>query len=615
MLKSNLLLFAALTAALLSPALFGQTQQAYTISTIAGTGTNGYSGDGGSATSAQIGGPYMVAVDSSGNVYFADQYNNRIRKISSGSISTVAGKGTNGYSGDGSSATNAELSHPEGVTVDSSGNIYIGDTTNYCIRKVSGSNISTFAGNHNSGLGYAGDGGSATVAQLSLPVGVALDGSGNLYIADTSNNVIRRVTTDGNIATFAGNGTPGLVGDGGPATSANLNDPETVAIDSAGNLYIADTLNNVIRKVSTGGTITTIAGNGDPGYSGDGGPATQAELYLPRGVAVDATGNVYIADTLNSVIRVVGVNGIISTIAGNGNYGFSGDGGPATSGQLFFPAGIAVDGSGNIYVADNQNNRIRELTPVAGALPVVSGVIGASAFGAFNTVAPGSWIEIYGSNLSGITRPWGSADFDGSSAPTSLSGISVTIGGVPAYVSYISSTQVDAQVPFSVGAGSQPITVANDTGTSSAGTVTINSMTAGLLEPPSFLVSGVQYTGATFTDFTTFVLPTGLISGVTSKPASPGDTIIFFGVGFGAASPDVPAGQIAGQASTITGSFSVTIGGVDAEVSYAGVSPGSVGLYQFNVVVPQIPATDHAPVQFTFNGTNGPQTLSIAIQN
>ncbi len=237
--------------------------------------------------------PYGVTPDSAGNLYIADDQNNRIRKVSGGTITTVAGIGTMGFSGDGGPATSALLYIPHGVAADSAGNLYIADTGNLRVRKVSGGTITTVAGNGT--VSFSGDGGPATSASINIPYGVAVDSAGNLYIADTGNNRIRKVS-GGTITTVAGNGTASFSGDGGPATSASINEPWAVAVDSAGNLYIADYANNRIRKVS-GGTITTVAGNGVVGFSGDGGPATNALLGYPEGVAVDSAGNLYISDS------------------------------------------------------------------------------------------------------------------------------------------------------------------------------------------------------------------------------------------------------------------------------------------------------------------------------
>ncbi len=327
-----------------------------TITTVAGNGAYRFSGDGGAATSASLNLPYGVAVDSAGNLYIADFGNNRIRQVSGGTITTMAGDGNASFSGDGGPATSASLKWPEGVAVDSAGNLYIADFENDRIRKVSGGTITTVAGN---GIGrFSGDGGPATSASLLTPSAVAVDSTGNLYIADASNRRIRKVS-GGTITTVAGNGNAGFSGDGGPATSASLLSPMGVAVDSVGNLYIADDQNDRIRKVS-GGTITTFAGNGNGGFSTDGGPATSASLYEPYGVAVDSAGNLYIADYGNNRIRKVS-GGTITTVAGGGNQGFSGDGGPATGASLYYPRGVAVDSAGNLYIADLENNRIREV--------------------------------------------------------------------------------------------------------------------------------------------------------------------------------------------------------------------------------------------------------------
>jgi len=345
------------------------------ITTVAGNGISGYSGDGGAATSASLSQPFGLAVDGSGNLYFADEYNNVIRKVSpSGTISTVAGNGVAGYSGDGGAATSANLNDPIGVAVDGSGNLFIGEPGNNVIRKVSPSGtISTVAGNGSGG--YSGDGGAATSAILNGPCGIAIDGSGNIYFADENNNVIRKVSPSGTISTVAGNGSMGYSGDGGAATLASLYAPVGVAVDSSGNLYIGDQVNNIIRKVSPSGTISTVAGNGSSSYSGDGGAATSASLANPVGVAVDGSGNLYIADYFNNRIRKVSPSGTISAVAGNGSHSYSGDGGAATSAGLFYPTGVAVDGSGNLYIADYVNGFIRKVS--SGML--VSNIIGADS--------------------------------------------------------------------------------------------------------------------------------------------------------------------------------------------------------------------------------------------
>jgi sugar lactone lactonase YvrE len=331
------------------------------ITTVAGNGSSGYSGDNDVATNASLDSPTGIAVDASGNLFVADASNQRIRKVNtSGTITTVAGKGIYGYSGDNGLATNASLALPFGVAVNASGNLFIADANNNRIRKVNTSGIiTTVAGGGNNGRG---DGGLATNASLDYPsFGVAVDTNGNLFIADRGNQCIRKVDTSGIITTVAGNGSPGYSGDGYPATSASLNDPYGVAVDTAGNLFIVDTGNQRIRKVATNGIITTVAGNGIYGYSGDNSVATNASLYFPLGVAVDVSGDLFIVDTGNQRIRKVDTSGIITTVAGNGSPGYSGDGSNATNASLNKSSGVAVDASGNLFIADTDNSRIRKV--------------------------------------------------------------------------------------------------------------------------------------------------------------------------------------------------------------------------------------------------------------
>jgi sugar lactone lactonase YvrE len=340
------------------------------ISTIAGDGTEGFSGDAGQATAAELGQPQGVGVDISGNVYIADTYNYRIRKVTTaGIISTIAGDGVGGYSGDGGQATAAELGAVGNVTADGSKNIYIADQSNGCIRKINTSGIINFvAGTCATAGAYSGDGGQATAAKFNFPSDVQLDASGNMYIADQNNNAIRKVTkSTGIISTIAGMGPThgGYSGDGGQATAAKLYAPSSVALDASGNLYIADFGNEVIRMVTAStGIITTIAGTGTSGYTGDGGNATAAELDNPYGVAV-YSGNVYIAVTPDNAIRMV-ASGIINTVAG-GSAGFGGDCGEGGSAQLNAPCRVAVDAYGNFLTADQANYRIRKSWPTSNA--------------------------------------------------------------------------------------------------------------------------------------------------------------------------------------------------------------------------------------------------------
>jgi hypothetical protein len=483
------------------------------ITTVAGNGTSGYTGDGAAATSAELAAPAGVALDTSGNIYIADYSNNVVRKVtlSSGYISTVAGTAASGYSGDGAAATSAKLKNPTGVALDSSGNIYIADSKNYVVRLVTISSgfISTFAGTHVNG--YSGDGGVPSSAQLSAAGGIAVDGINNLYIADVGNNVIRRVgantiftspavgtsaaaqnvliqttaaetissitaqtsyggkqeftvgtitgcSTNGTtsnssgttcvvpitfnpaypalrlvplivvtgtgtsrfglsgyglgplavlypgiISSVAGTGTAGYTGDGGAATGAEINNPLDVAVDSAENFYIADYANDIVRKVAAStGNISTVAGDGTLGHTGDGGPATAAELYNPSGLGIDAAGNIYIADKRNWRIRKVTVaTGIISTVAGVLTMqGYTGDGGPATSAELNAPSGaIKFDLLGNLYFADGGACVVRKVNTTTGIINTIAGngTCGETGDGGLATAA-----ELYGPSISDV---------------------------------------------------------------------------------------------------------------------------------------------------------------------------------------------------------------------
>ena len=355
-----------------------------TITTVAGNGVYNDTGDGGPATSASMRSPTGVAVDAGGNLFIVDANSNRVRKVSGGTITAVAGDGTFGYGGDGGAATSASLKFRTGIALDALGNLYIADTSNCRIRNVSGGGtITTVAGNGT--CDYSGDTGSPTAAHLNFPYGVAVDSSGSLAIADTQNCRVRKVTA-GTITTITGDGTCTYGGDSGVATSAQVNFPSGVEFDASGNVYIADTDNCRARKVASG-NITTFAGNGFCVYSGDGGPATNAAMYSPQGVAVDSGGNLYIADYNNCRVRQVNLSGTITTIAGTGVCNYGGDGGPATSAQLNYPSAVALDVAGALYIADTYNCRIRKVT--GGTITTTVGT-GACAYGGDNgAAAPG----------------------------------------------------------------------------------------------------------------------------------------------------------------------------------------------------------------------------------
>jgi sugar lactone lactonase YvrE len=308
------------------------------------------------ATAAPLAAPAQIAYDAAGNLYIADVNDNVIRKVDlAGIVTTVAGTGEQGFAGDGGPAASALLDSPAGVAVDASGNIYISDTHNQRIRRVSNGTITTIAG---TGVaGFSGDNGAASAAQLSNPTALAVDANGNLYITDTDNQRIRKISGT-TITTVAGNGEQGFSGGGGAATAAGIDSPNGVAVDAAGNIYIADTHNQRIRQVSNG-TISTIAGNGSKSYGGDGGAATSALLARPRGLSVDAQGNIYVADSDNNRIRLIAAAGDITTVAGNGSQGFAGDGGAAVNAILDTPRAPAVQAPGTFSFSDTNNQLVR----------------------------------------------------------------------------------------------------------------------------------------------------------------------------------------------------------------------------------------------------------------
>jgi uncharacterized protein (TIGR03437 family) len=602
--------------------------QSGTITTVAGNGSSGFSGDGGLATSASFSYAYNVAVDSSGNLFIADTSNNRIRKVSaSGIITTVAGNGNvdqfgNGtFSGDGGPATSASLSRPFGIAVDALGNLFIADTDNHRIRKVSGSGIiTTVAGSGATGQGgggFSGDGGPATSALLHYPGGVAVDAMGNLFIADSNNSRIRKVSASGVITTVAGNGVQGSSGDGGPAVSASL-DVDGVAVDASGNLFITGARSNRIRKVSASGVITTVAGNGNDSFSGDGGPATSASLNGPLNSALDLSGNLFIADTSNNRIRMVSAGGIITTVAGNGPSctgttacgGFSGDGGPATSASLSEPAGVTVDASGNLFIADSVNGRIRKVSAVASP-PVVplAGVTDGAGFSA--RISGGGIGSIFGTNLAAGTTLAQSVPL-----ATTLGGTTVTMNGTPAPLFFVSPLQINLQVPWELlFSPTATLTVTTAAGTSSPITVSLYSAAPGIFTINT--VNSATQGAIQIANTATFVAPVGAIPGVTSRPATTGDVLTIYCSGLGAVSNTPASGAVAGSGSSLSSVLapvSVTIGGQTAPFLFAGLSPGFVGLYQVNVQFPTGVKSGNAVPVIVSTASLNSNTATIAVQ-
>jgi uncharacterized protein (TIGR03437 family) len=579
-----------------------------TISTFAGNGVTGLSGDGGAAVRAAVRNPNGLAADSAGNVFIAQSSDFRIRRVdTAGVITTYAGSGNTGFAGDGGAATSASLSPPsnghQGIAVDAAGNLYIPDYNNHRVRKVNTSGIiSTVAGS--GALLDSGDGGPATSAGVRFPVSVAVDSAGNLYIAELLSARVRKVSPGGTITTFAGSGGLGSSGDGGPATSATFNAPFALAVDSAGNVYIADSTAARVRKVNAAGIITTVAGNGGHGSSADGGPATSASLD-PTGIAVDSAGNIFISDQ-NSRVRKVSTAGIITTVAGTGVSGFSGDGGPATSALISTPNDVALDSAGNLYIADATNDRVRKVVAVGvasgGSAPAVALV--ANAFGETATIAPNTWVEIKGTNLapSGHTRIWGDADFAGGTMPTSLDGVSVTVNGKKAFIYYISPTQINILTPPDSLPASVDVSVNN-------GSTTATTTVTGAITSPSFFVFDGTHITATHADGR-IIGPTALYPGV-STPAGPNETIIVYTNGMGVTSVPIVSGSPA-QSGNLPSLPVIKIGGITATVQFAGlISPG---LYQLNVLVPDSVSNGDLPVTGTHNGTPMQSGVTLAVQ-
>ena len=527
------------------------------ISTVAGSDTA--SGDGGPAISSRLFQPAGIAIDASGNVYIADSNNHRVRMVTpAGTMQTVAGNGSAGYSGDNNIATSAQLFNPGGIAIDRSGALFIADTGNHVIRRVAGGVISTVVGTGE--FGKDGDAGPPTTAKLFNPSAVAFDRQGNLYIADAGNNRIRLVS-NGVIRTFAGepSGLPGFAGDNGPAAAASFNYPIALAIDDAGNVYVSDYFNNRIRRITASGTITTYAGTGAIGAAGDGGPAAQAQFYFPAGLAFDNSRNLYVADLLNSRVRVIAANGVVRTIAGTGARADLGDGGPAIEAALASPRDVAVDPAGNVYLTDQDNQRVRKLSPASINIRTVVN----AASGIAGSIAPGEAITIYGPQL----------------------GNQVTFDGVPAVVIYSSAMQVNAIVPSDIaGRTLTQMRVQHPDFGSDIFTLSVREAAPGIF---SINGSGAGQ-GA-------IINQDGSVNSI-SNPAARGSVIAIYGTGQGTLN-----------------NAAVRIEGLPAEVLFAGQT--APGLYQVNARIPDTAfPSDRAPVELTVGSFAAQPGITVAIR-
>lgn len=703
-------------------------------SLVAGRGAPGFSGDGGPATLAALSGPSALgiagisalAMDAAGNLFIMDGGNNRIRKVSAdGIISTVAGNGINGFSGDGGLATAAAL-QPGPLAIDAAGNLYLAsyDGLQSRIRKIAPDGVITTVTSGNGSFKFGGDGGPAARAWLHLypgvgnlfllPVGMALNASGNLFVADRFNNRVRKITTDGVIYTVAGNGTTGLSGDGGPATSSPVNQPEGLAVDpggnvfvcdvfvppnpsdpvvargrkispdgiissggacgtamatdgtgtlfvggtdyvgkltadgvltriagggdpihlgpgmgdggsatkaalgdvgglainSAGNIFLADRNNQRIRKISPDGIISSVAGrtyDRDFSYS-DGGPATSANLSEPLGVALDAKGNIFIADTGNNRVRRVTPDGRIFTVAGNGSRVYSGDGGPAINAGLSATA-LAVDAAGNLFIADSFNDRIRKVEKPADAEPCCilvnqSGLVNGASYS--SGLATGSIVSLFGQGL-GDTR----TGLSGLS--TNLGGVSVLINGIPASLFYVSDRQVNLQIPWELAEQYEISVAVSARGIKSvARTFSLSAAAPGIF---SLYRDGKGQGAVQIANSNVFAAPAGY-AGQPARPANRGEYITIYCTGLGDVT-NRPGSGVPASSNPLSVALTtptVTIGGQPAVVSFSGLTPGFVGLCQINVRVPaDAPSGDAVPLTVTQAGIQS-NTVTIAIQ-
>lgn len=621
-----------LFAALLAVGARAQTR-AGVITTIAGATppggapASGYSGDNGPAVSAQLAFANIrnacderqpdfeqtvhLVVDS-GNVYFTDSANHRIRRIDpQGIISTIAGTGerppvgsppfcenTGGAAaiGDGGPAAGARFYYPGGIAITPNKSIIIADQQNNRVRQISpSSQISTLIGSGGHNI-YA-PGVPVTLTPLDWPSAVAVDSSGAVYFAEIHSSRVGKVV-NGTLLTVAGTGIPGSGGDGGRAVSAGLSRQVTgIALDANNNLYIADGLNHRIRKVTSDGTITTIAGSGSGGFSGDGGLATAARLNMPADVKVDARGNVYIADMLNHRIRRVDPSGMITTVAGDGRQGRGPDSVPATASSLNTPAGIALDPSGDLYIADWQNYLIRKVSFSGQPLITPGAIVNAASFaGPPIPVAAGSIVSLFGVNLAGEV-----AEATAVPLPKSLGNVSVKMNDVELPLFFVSPAQINAQVPADAAIGRATMTVTTTTGTSAAEVVNIGAAAPGI-----FQYGGTNRAVALNQDGT---------PNSPDNPESRGRVIAVYLTGQGALDNPVPTGEAAPAAvlSRALNPSTATIGGTDATVHFLGLAPTFVGVAQANIEIPASAITGSSvPLVITVAGqsSNAP-TVSI----
>ena len=568
------------------------------------TNEPGFWGDGAPASQARLNSPSGLALAPDGSLYIADTGNFRVRKLSpAGIISTVAGAGSGGTTGEGIPATAIKLLGPTALALESNGNLLVADQPANRVRRITPlGTITTAAGTGTAG--YNGEG-AATAIQLNMPGGLATDASGNVYIADTANHRIRKLTPDGYLITIAGCGLRGYAGDGGAAIDALLDSPAGLALDRNGSLYVADRLNHAVRKITREGLIITVAGSGLAGFSGDGGPATQARLNRPMAVAVDGEGNLYIADTENHRVRKVSPEGIITTIAGTGLPGFEGDDGPALVARLRFPSALAVDAAGNVYVADQGNHRVRLLSPtwepVAAAMETLTIVNAASMLP--GPIAPGQIVSILGSRLGPQAEASAKLDESGS-LPRRLNDVEVLWDGKPGPLLYASGAQLNAQVPYAVASQKETQIEVRYKGRPVA-TQTVSVAEAA---PALFTLEGGRGQAAALNEDGTLNSP--------SNPAARGSIITLFATGEGLLAPLGQEGRPAGPPwPKPVLPVSLTIGVHPAEILFCGSAPGLVGVLQINARVPGgFAPAGQLPVELTVGRARSQPGVTVAIR-
>lgn len=562
--------------------------QQYTISTIAGVpGVAGLypavnDATKTPATSGQLYQPTRVAVDSKGNFYISDYLTHVVRMVtaSTGNISTIAGNGAAGFAGDGAAGNQANITDVHGIAADGNGNVYISDTSNNRIRKIDSTGIiTTYAGNGT--RAYAGDGGTALAASLWYPGGLAIDGSGNLYVADYGSSTVRKITSGGTISTVAGTGSWGFSGDGGAGPKAALAFPTALTLDAAGNLYIGDVGNNNIRKVDSSGNISTVVTS-----------------VTPQGLAVDAAGNFYFVDGVSSGVRKVLPGGGVVTIAGSGQAGYSGDGGPASVALLSHPTGLAMAPSGNIYVADTGNDIIRQLTPVAASLGVQD-----AASGLPGSIAPGEILTLFGTALGPPALTKFTLGANGL-FPTQIAGTSVTFNGTPAPLIYTSAGVVAAIAPYEISnsaSASVVLTYLGNTFTASSVPVVATA--------PSLFTANSSGSGPAA------ALNQDLSVNSAANPAKAGSTIVLYVTGEGLTNAPVN-GKPAGSTNLPKPFLPVTvkIGNQIVTPTYFGGAPTLVaGVMQVNVQVPAGILSGLVQVQVLVGGYPSQAGVTIAV--